>query len=657
MDTLKKYKPLFEKEIKIYDVKPINKPGNNFYMYVNQTWLNKTHIPSYSSSHSVNEEIEDIIEKDLFILLTKAKHFALHGKPPTTKHDKYLDIIGKFVLSSDTISFQKNSIIFLKEKLKNIHCIRSIDDIGEVLGYLNKHKIPTILSTYLKLEKTNKGHVYILNFLPGTLGLPDDSYYKGTAPGKIKALYAYIQFIKQVCLKLDIDDISDIITLESYFSINYLLGSKDDGKLYSGKDLENIYSFFPWASYFKAYDIQDYEEKQFRVEIPEWFKYFKKALSANDYTNWKKLFSLHIILHAVSILPPPFDDYHFNFYGKYLKGQHKKLPQKKLTLYLIKEYITQPLSELYQRYFLKNSLKEKTTQFIEKIRLSAIDQINLNSWLQPTTKVIARNKVKQMILSIGWPDKNIPYNCPILTNNNLLSNVYKLSETMTIQELSLLNKHVKPGMYWLEPTFMANAYYYNENNQFIVPAASLMFPFYSENRSLGWNYGGLGSVIGHEMVHAFDEDGKHYAPNGAYKNWWISIDNRRYNVYSKKLIDLYNITKIYNHSIDGNLTLSENLADLGGMSIALEALKKEISSKSDEEKKKELRDFFISYAVSWRTKEEKQKQLQSLIIDKHSPPEIRVNNIVSQFEEWYDVFNIEKNDKLYITPENRIKVF
>lgn len=657
MATLKKYKPLFEEEIKIYNVNTNHNPGDNFYLYVNQSWLNKTYIPSYTSSYSVNEEIEDIVEKDLFLLFKKAKQYASYGKTSTTYYEKYLDILGIFVLSSDTVSFQKNSISFLKERLRNLHCIRSIDDIGEVLGFLNKHKIPTILSTYIQLEKSKKGYIYVINFVPGTLGLPDDSYYKGTAPGKLKALYSYIQFIKQVCKELDIDDVSDIITLESYFSINYSLSRNDDGVLYYGKDLLSEYNFFPWSSYFKAYDIVNWEEKQFRIAIPEWFNYFKKALLENDYTKWKRLFSLHIILHAVSILPPPFDEYHFNFYGKYLRGQHKKLPQKYLTLYLAKDYLTQPLSELYKKYFLKKSLKEKATQFIEKIKVSAIDQINSNSWLQPATKVIARNKLKQMILSIGWPDTNLPYIYPTLINNNLLYNIYKLGETMSIQEIELLNKHIKPGTYWFEPTFMVNAYYYNENNQFIVPAASLMFPFYSENRSLGWNYGGLGCVIGHEMIHAFDEDGKNYTPNGTFKNWYTPIDNRRYNIYTKKLIELYNNTKINNRSIDGSSTLNENLADLGGMSIALESLKKEISNKSNEDKKKQLKDFFISYAISWRIKEEERKQLQSLIIDKHSPSEARVNNIVSQFQEWYEVFDIEKTNKLYISPEHRIKVF
>jgi putative endopeptidase len=314
-----------------------------------------------------------------------------------------------------------------------------------------------------------------------------------------------------------------------------------------------------------------------------------------------------LILHAVSILPPPYDDYHYNFYEKMLEGQHTKLPQKYLTLILVKKYLTQPLSEIYRKYFLKDSLKENTTEFIKKIRNSAIEQINKNKWLQYTTKTIARTKIKEMILSIGWPEKNMPYIFPDLQTNNLLENVYLLSETISIQEIQILNKSIKPGMYWQEPTFNVNAFYYNEINQLLVPAASLMYPFFSEKKSIGWNYGGLGCVIGHEIVHAFDENGKKYGPKGLYKNWWLKIDNRRYNIYSKKLINFYNKTKIYGTFIDGKSTLNENLADLGGISIALHALKNEIKEKTDKEKKQELQDFFISYAVSWRTNQEKQK--------------------------------------------------
>ena len=189
-----------------------------------------------------------------------------------------------------------------------------------------------------------------------------------------------------------------------------------------------------------------------------------------------------------------------------------------------------------------------------------------------------------------------------------------------------------------------------------MPAGSLFYPFFCEEKcdSRGWNYGGLGCIIGHEMIHGFDDDGRNYDEHGLYKEWWKKKDNIIFHKYSKKIIELYNTS-----NVNGTLTLNENLADLGGMSISLEALKHELTnlSLSEKQKKYELQQFFISYAVSWREKNQKKKEIQDLFMDKHSPAEIRVNNIVSQFQEWYDTFDIQINDSMYILPENRIKVY
>ena len=286
-----------------------------------------------------------------------------------------------------------------------------------------------------------------------------------------------------------------------------------------------------------------------------------------------------------------------------------------------------------------------------------MNQIESNSWLQTSTKKIAAKKIKNMTLSVGWPEYYYPLNLPQLNINNLLENIYLLNSTRTANSIQLLNTESEPGKFWEEGAFIVNAFYYNEINEFVVPAGSLLYPFYEEHESIGWNYGGLGSIIGHEMVHAFDENGRDYDEYGLYKQWWRPVDNRRYHVIIKKLEELYGNSTIYGKHINGDKTVSENLADLGGLSIALNALKYELKGATDKVKNSELRNFFISYAVSWRTKEERKKVLQSLITDMHAPPEFRVNNIVNQFDEWYEVFNVEATDKMYIAPENRIRVF
>jgi predicted metalloendopeptidase len=187
----------------------------------------------------------------------------------------------------------------------------------------------------------------------------------------------------------------------------------------------------------------------------------------------------------------------------------------------------------------------------------------------------------------------------------------------------------------------------------------MYWPFYSQSAPLGWNYGGLGCILGHEITHAFDRDGKEYDPDGFPKKWWTQGDNRAYNKRTKDLIRLFSNEKILEHSVSGSLTLSENIADLGGMAISLDALRRELEKRnvSDDERKKAYQQFFLSYAVSWRVKEKPEKVLQSLFLDYHAPPSLRVNLVVNQFDEWYEAFGIQETDPMFLPPETRIRIF
>jgi putative endopeptidase len=213
-----------------------------------------------------------------------------------------------------------------------------------------------------------------------------------------------------------------------------------------------------------------------------------------------------------------------------------------------------------------------------------------------------------------------------------------------------------PKDFWEEGVYTVNAFYYHDTNEILIPAGSFFWPFFSDTM-LGWSYGGLGAIIGHEMTHAFDEQGCEYNERGAELPWWSASDREHYKEKTQALVNLYGEQKILGHSVNGHKTLDENLADLGGLAIALDALKRELVSVTEEERKKQLRDFFVSYAVSWRTKEHNQRRLQRLVMDAHAPIELRVNLVVAQFEEWYQVFGIQTGDYLYIPPEERIRIF
>jgi predicted metalloendopeptidase len=334
----------------------------------------------------------------------------------------------------------------------------------------------------------------------------------------------------------------------------------DETFLFDGKELVKKFQWFPWKTFFESYGIQEWKKKTFRIKSTRWFHLLEKSFQRIQYNEWKKLFRLHLILHALPLLPPPYDTIDFEFFDNKLRGQKKKIPQRMLTLQLIKNYLTQPLSILYKAYYLKDSLKKNATIFIENIRKSAIEQLDTNTWLQDSTKKQAIEKVKDMILSIGWPTQYPTIILPTLQTDNMLENIYLLSASSTDKNILLLNKKGKPGAYWEEPTFLVNDFYYNEINEFIIPAASLFYPFYDANtNTLGWNYGGIGAVIGHEMVHAFDEDGRNFNEHGLYKPWWKAIDTLRFHARTKKLIDFYSHSKIQGRNINGTLTINENL--------------------------------------------------------------------------------------------------
>ena len=634
-----------------------NNPGDNFYQYINEKWLKKVSIPSYVASYSITDEIREHIEKDLTAIVNSCTEFSKKNTKATSVDNKLKDVIGKFVLS--TKKMNNNSLKTLKNTIKNIGCIRSIDDIGEILGYFCRNKIDTVFSAYVQLERTAKDEsIYILHFTHGALGMPDVSYYNASAPGKLKTLRSYINMIKTVCKHLDIEDISlSAATLEGHFAAHIEgISHDEDYILMKGTELLKKYNRFPWALFFRSYGIEEWKSIYFNIQSLKWIHILETTFEMN-LNQWKNMFILHLILHALPVLPYPFNDIHFDFFGKTLQDKKKKLSQPKLTLELVELYLTQPLSVLYKKMYLKDSLKVNATHFIEKIRNSALEQIKENNWLEESTKKEAREKVKDMVLSIGWPEQYPRLTLPEMYTDNLLLNIYALSSSSTDEDISLLNKKSIPGKFWNEPTFLVNAYYYNEINEFIVPAASLSSPFFDLKKSKGWNYGGLGAIIGHEMIHAFDDNGRNYNEHGLFKHWWKPRDSRRFRILSKKLITYFNKTTLLRKHVNGEKTLNENLADLGGLSIAIEALKKDLGKESEKTRKREYRDFFISYAVSWRTKETAKKQLQGLFLDVHSPAELRVNNIVCHMDEWYYAFDIDRTSKMYVSPEERIHVY
>lgn len=631
------------------------KPGNNFYNHVNGHWLNKASIPPFRSSFGVSEEVELVIEKQLRSILSKCYTFSEKGVKASTKREKMMDVIGRFTLSALRKGKQQKSIDFLRKRLRALYCIRDVTDVAGLIGSFNKCGIPTFLSISVFKKRDTNEYAFLID--KGTLGLPDITYYNATAPGKSHTLVGYVNLCNEVTKQLFTDNIDGAVHIEAGLAAAMDQYKDNEFQDIEGKALHRSFPGIPWDTLFKEYGVEEkvWKSKIIRVYSGKFIEYLEKLFKIWSFETWTKLLSLHMILYSLPVLPPPYDTLHFNFFGKRLRGQAEKLPQDQLTLNLCRTLLRIPLSYLYIDDNIRSDFKKEATTFINTIQEHTVKKLEEVEWLEPATRKIAVDKVKKMSLGVSHPDTLPSIEIPYLITDTFLENMLLLGEMNTKSYISRLD--MKNTDFWDEAPYVVNAYYFNERNQFILPAGSIQWPFYKHSKSIGWNYGGLGAVIGHEITHAFDVEGKDFTATGEKKDWWTKKDNYQYKKRTDELVKLFDNGKVLGHSVDGYLTLSENLADLGGLAIALDALKNELKDASEYEKKKQIKEFFISYAVSWRVKERPRKMIQSLFLDVHSPAELRVNFIVSQFDEWYELFGVTTGDLLYIPSEDRIKVF
>lgn len=639
-------------------------PGTDFYKHINGHWISSTRMPAVNTSYGVSEEVEKVIDERLLLIMERCKKRAEAGRPTKTRQEDLEDAIGRLAMSSLREEKQKYSVEYLKRGIMSIGCIRDTNDIGHGLGKMCRFQIPTILNVVIAPELKKGIPTYTFSLAPGSLGLPSPQYYAAT-PGKMDVLFAYTKFCKQITSALEIDDLSSVIPIEGQIS-PFLIKSENDTAVYY-KDVKALMADFkaiPWAAFFSGYGVTMEELKEIRVDSKPFLSYVNTLMTKLPLGQWYLLLSLHTLLHALPLLPPPFDTLHFEFFEKRLKGQKAKISQKELTLQILKTRFSYAIDYFFVEEELTMEFKKQSTRFVEHILKSASLRVKDIPWLSAAAAKRASEKLLAARLSVGWSQEvqSHPRAPPLLQTDNLLANIYLIESAETEEVLRRYTRsdgHVNLTALWDEPSFTVNAYYYHETNQVLIPAGSFAWPFYEMDyeSNLGWNYGGLGAIIGHEITHAFDEEGKNFNEKGEEEPWWSATDLRHYKEKTKELVRIFDQAKILGRPVNGTATLSENLADLGGLGIALDALKRELAGKAEAYKKKQLQQFFASYAISWRTKERPERTLQRLFMDKHAPVELRVNLIVSQFDEWYEAFDVRTADTLYVPPEERIRIF
>lgn len=638
------------------------KPGDNFFLYANGAWLNKTAIPGDKTRWGSFDMLRDRTNKDVQALLVAA------AQTKGAKANTAEQIVGDFYKSGmDTAAIEKAGIEPLKPLLSRIAAIASPEQLIDELAMLYKQGVHTVFSGYIGPDDKNVTQ-QIVQFGQAGLGLPSKDYYTEKDSISEKNRTAYMAYIAKMLEQTGLSAADAQVQAKSIFDLEMKLAiaslrpveMRDPQRLYNKFALADFSKQTPgidWRAFFTKLGIQG--QDSFLVSVPAYYKELAKQLKATPIDTWKQYLAFHVTSDMAPFLSKNFSDARFDFYSRTLSGQKEQEPRWERVMQVINGSVGSMLGKLYVDKHFKPEAKERMLELVNNLQATFQERITNLDWMSDATKQKGIAKLNTFLKKIGYPDKWRDYSTLKIVPNNYVQNVMNAAEHDYKYELSKLGRPVDKSEWFMTPNTV-NAYYNPAFNEIVFPAAILQFPFFDFNADDAVNYGGIGAVIGHEMTHGFDDQGCQYDADGNLKNWWTPEDAKQFGERTdivRKQFDGYTI--LDGLHVDGSLTLGENIADLGGVTIAYEAFKKTKQGQSNELIDGFTPDqrFFLSWAQVWRGKATPEKARQLLKIDPHSPSEWRGNGPLSNFEPFYKAFGVKEGDKMFVPVDQRAKIW
>jgi predicted metalloendopeptidase len=616
---------------------------------VNECWLKSHHVPDSKAEYSVSDEITERVDKQLLELL-----HGLHDTPNMHQHnphtaEEHLQLLGH-IWKNKTVESEES---YLKLVLNNLMGSRENADIGKFLGWMVSSDIPTILSISARREM-DPPYKMRANLFPGQLLLPK-KYYLDPHLKKTDVWKAYEEFISICSVELGLPFLYKGIEAEEHLAkvldkkFTFLAKSK------KGSSLKHWVPGFEWDAFMNGVGL-DWEKRIWTVNSIEKFKGILKWICSVKQDLLFSILSLHCIRFAAPYLRPSIKAAYHNLYYKAFFGIAKPLSQDGQMLHDIKKILPDALCHLYSK---SNNVKllSEIKDLVSTLHSSAIQYMKNSTLLSKKTSRKIIEKLHRMKFIIGnTKTGQLPHFTYV--PDSFLYTICSINSARTKQIPAMTDK-TYDKVHSEYPCFITNASYFEESNDIYLPWGILQAPFYYSDAPLGWNHGGLGATICHEMTHAFDLEGSLFSPTGQYKESWTRRNRSTFKRQTRKVSDFFGKFKHNGKKIDGKKTLSENWADLGGLKISLESLKNELEKRgvSKCEETEAYRMFFISYAISWRTLSRKKFMEYTMMESVHALAEDRVDRMVPHFQEWVDAFEIKEKDPLYLAPAKRLNFF
>ncbi len=636
------------------------KPGDNFFLYANGTWLKNNPVPASKTRWGSFDALRQTSLDNLKLITEDAAKNA-------SKNSLYQRVGDLYAAAMDSATIEKLGYAPIKSELERLNGLTTQDQVLNEVATLRIQGIGGVLFGFAVSQDDKNVNQYIPEFRQGGLSLPDRDYYLKNDTRSQTIRTEYTKYVTDM-FKLVGDDetmaqqkAQHILNLETALAKAQLsrVELRDPVKTYNKFSVDDFSKATPgldWKALLTTMKVA--KADSVLCNNPAFFKTANSLLTAVPVNVWKAYLQWAIIKNNAAYLSSDFVNRQFKF-GQVLSGQKQITPRWQRMSGMVDNNLGELVGQLYVEKYFNDAAKQRMLALVKNVQQTVADRINRLDWMGDSTKQQALGKLNAIINKIGFPDKWETYEGVVINKNDLLGSIKSLNEWSYNDMVNRMGKPVDKTK-WLMTPATVNAYYNPSNNEIVFPAAILQFPFFDPNADDAVNYGGIAAVIGHEITHGFDDQGRQYAADGNLKDWWTTDDARKFTERADKVVAQYAAFTVNDSlHVNGNLTLGENLADLGGLNIAYEAFKKTEQGKSDKKIDGFTPDqrFFLSWGQIWRSNILPDYAAQLVMTDPHSPGMYRCNGPLTNVDAWYAAFSIQPGDKMYKSETERIKIW
>ena len=634
-------------------------PADDFFRFANNNWLKNNPIPEEYSTFGAFTEIDQRNEKLIQDIIDEVSHdtTATQGSVAQKIRDFYN-------AGMDTTAIDQRGYTELLPYFEQIDKLSDKAELAALLGDLHKNGFGGFFYAGPSLDPKDATH-YIMHLYQGGLSLTDKDDYLVAESQEMRD--KYVEHVAKMFELTGTDSIEAakkakaILALETELAKNSMsrVERRDPDKTYNMRTLSELQKATPnfdWNTYFKNAGAPMIES--LNVGMPDFVAAIDKVILNTDLNTIKDYLRWKVIHGSASMLSSDLDAENFSFYGNYLYGQEVQQPRWRRILDATSGCLGEAVGQLYVEKHFPAEAKERMLNLVGNLRIALGERIKNLEWMSEETKAKALVKLDAFNVKIGYPDKWKDYSMYEVTPESYFQNVHRAIRFENERDMAKIGKPVDKDEWFMTPQTV-NAYYSPEMNEIVFPAAILQPPFFNMDADDAVNYGGIGVVIGHEMTHGFDDQGCKYDENGNLNNWWTEEDVVKFNERTAQLAKLFDEFQVRGYQINGQLTLGENIADLGGLNVAWDAYQMTDEAKANQsiDGFTPAKRFFISYGTIWRNNSRDKDLERQVVTDVHSPAEARVNRTLGSMPHFYEAFDIQPENKMYIAPEERAAIW